>query len=981
MTVEELRVVISAEFAGLKASIKNSKKSLKSVEKAAESVQEKLQNAFNIHTNTIEKSFDNISKQTAEFKKSFGEITGVVAATQAQLSSFNKDFTFTGLSRDVNGLESQFNQIKEFVNEYSRLSFAKSDGKITSEEYARSLDELKEKYRSILELVNELHKKGMLDLELGVDSKDKDPILTPKFDEEKIKDYLKNYDLETYVKEAETKVKDTVENIGIIKDNLQFLNEEIKENQGNLKAANNELNQYNSKVEKINKKVAELSAKWYEMTAAMRDIGSQMGIDLTNTDMETAIPGLKELNEQIAALKQEYEELAPKQEQASEKVDRYKESLKQANQELERQKRLLANSKAILADTKNQLSQAQEELKNSQKVMKNIGSQTKKTSKLLSSFLMTAKFMAFSKMINLLTKDLGECFNLLMKFDNAKDNIYGYNMAVSDLTSAFKRMSAEIAIVFANIVSIIGPVLTQILDIFSNVIEGINALIAALQGKEKYIGVNKDYWKNYAESLEDATKAQKKFLAGFDELTVLQDNTTTTDKPEDLYVEKDVSTSLRDLGQELAAVLALVAGYEVLKNLIKVLSGLFGDKNKVLNTQTQLTQEETAAVGALQPAYALATSGALGLATALGAIKMPELATEPVTAISTALETTKTNSATQTEGIKSNLLSLMPVFAMVAASVPILSIIFDTSSVLPQLESVSQTVSTKLASLKEFLVTEGATILSGIGEWFTQLSPVIGSGYSQLLALQDSFTEQSKSGFSIWGLALSTTCSLVFGYLGSAAYEGLTKVGSLITEWAPQTYDMFKQWGQGVVDLFASIGTGIVITLVSALSAAITNIKNFANAIKTEAGEKVIDIGDFLADNGGKIAACVAIGGALALGAMTLAPATGIAVAIPALAALADGGVLTTPTPALVGEYPGAKRNPEIVTPQNIMRETMAEANDDVVNAIYAIGNQLTKTIEDKDTNVYMDSAKVTRKITKTQKEQAKYSSGSLVLI
>ena len=63
------------------------------------------------------------------------------------------------------------------------------------------------------------------------------------------------------------------------------------------------------------------------------------------------------------------------------------------------------------------------------------------------------------------------------------------------------------------------------------------------------------------------------------------------------------------------------------------------------------------------------------------------------------------------------------------------------------------------------------------------------------------------------------------------------------------------------------------------------------------------------------------------------------------------------------------------------MAETMQNANRDGVNAIYAIGNQLTKTIEEKDTDVYMDGDKVTRKITKKQKEQSKYSSPSLVMV
>lgn len=40
---------------------------------------------------------------------------------------------------------------------------------------------------------------------------------------------------------------------------------------------------------------------------------------------------------------------------------------------------------------------------------------------------------------------------------------------------------------------------------------------------------------------------------------------------------------------------------------------------------------------------------------------------------------------------------------------------------------------------------------------------------------------------------------------------------------------------------------------------------------------------------------------------------------------LAKGGVLTTATPVIAGEYLGAKANPEIVTPQKIMADTFTK--------------------------------------------------------
>ena len=96
---------------------------------------------------------------------------------------------------------------------------------------------------------------------------------------------------------------------------------------------------------------------------------------------------------------------------------------------------------------------------------------------------------------------------------------------------------------------------------------------------------------------------------------------------------------------------------------------------------------------------------------------------------------------------------------------------------------------------------------------------------------------------------------------------------------------------------------------------------------------------------------------------------------------LASGGVLYKSTLVEAGEYANARNNPEIVSPQSIMKETMESANNAVVNAVYSIGNQISKAVEDKDSNVYIDGDKMTKKITSRQKELARYGSSSLVMV
>lgn len=1016
MTVEELRVVISAEFQGLKNTVKKSKKSLTSLEKVAKTVQAKLQNAFNINTSKMERSFSTINKGTSNLEDSMAGVQGALAQTQAQIAGLGNGFSISGVSLSMDGIKKQILTVDEALQEilpkWTTLENARLSGKITEKEYERSFDELKKKYSEIFSLIEALNKEKILKLKLVIDPADKENpfVMKSDYDMQAAQEFIKKYSPESGLKQAEQ--------------SLEYLKKQLEEQKAALKNVTSDLKSYNSELQKTQKQIDKLTAKWYKMTAGMREVGSQMGKVYSKSDYEAAIPGLKEVNDELRALKVSYNTTAPAQEEAS-----------QAQQKLTH----------AIASTKQQISDMNNRMKEAKKEMKKMGQQTKKTSKLLSSFLMTAKFMAFGKLITLITKDLGECFNQLMQFDNAKNNIYGYNTAVSDLTSAFKRMSAEIAITMANIVAAIGPVLTWVLNIISNLIEGVNAFISALQGKDKYVGVNKDYWKNYAEGLEDATKAQKKFLAGFDELTVLQDNTDKKqDKPEDLFVEKDVSDGLKNLAKELAAVLALVAGYELLKKRLGFLANLFGKKNNLLNTQTGLTQKETAAVGALNPAYALAAAGALGLATALSKIKMPQWegvpdlvpALQPVLDLVPALQPAMellpqlatavaalapafalagqgaTSLVPQVEGVKAGILSLVPALATATASVLAfsqmpklnLSVGLDTvpltnglatatalytdffSGLAPALEPLMQPVmdwlDQKWESINLGLQQEGATILSSITNWFAQVPAVFESGFNSVLSTVSSFTANSYNKVASWASATAGAVQATVGNISQNVYTGLSNAGHNIVTFAKSTHETVRNWGTNVSQTFANVGNNIVNSISSACSSASASLSGLMSSVGSTVSGAITSVGNWISDHKkGLITAGAVLGGAaLVGGSIALAPATGGA-SLAVLPALADGGVLTTPTPALVGEYPGARTNPEIVTPQNIMRDTMGEANEEVVNAIYAIGNQLTKTIEDKDTDVYMDGDKVTRKITKKQKEQSKYSSPSLVMV
>lgn len=72
----------------------------------------------------------------------------------------------------------------------------------------------------------------------------------------------------------------------------------------------------------------------------------------------------------------------------------------------------------------------------------------------------------------------------------------------------------------------------------------------------------------------------------------------------------------------------------------------------------------------------------------------------------------------------------------------------------------------------------------------------------------------------------------------------------------------------------------------------------------------------------------------------------------------AKGNVATEPTVGMFGEYAGAKNNPEITTPQSIMRETFIEALIPLVNAILKGDNEVVKAIKKQSFSIDINGRK-----------------------
>ena len=94
------------------------------------------------------------------------------------------------------------------------------------------------------------------------------------------------------------------------------------------------------------------------------------------------------------------------------------------------------------------------------------------------------------------------------------------------------------------------------------------------------------------------------------------------------------------------------------------------------------------------------------------------------------------------------------------------------------------------------------------------------------------------------------------------------------------------------------------------------------------------------------------INGVNKVGSSKIAKTFGLNFTINTIPKLANGGIITGPTVAMMGEYPGASNNPEIVTPSNLLREIVAEGNGEMVNAFYQIAKEIITAIDNVDMDV-----------------------------
>lgn len=249
------------------------------------------------------------------------------------------------------------------------------------------------------------------------------------------------------------------------------------------------------------------------------------------------------------------------------------------------------------------------------------------------------------------------------------------------------------------------------------------------------------------------------------------------------------------------------------------------------------------------------------------------------------------------------------------------------------------------------LQTWGENLKTNFGSVMTYLQTVTVPALSNAASNFAQFVQNTAGNIKEWGENVASNVKTTLAYIPTAVSSGLSAAAQSVATWINGTSSSFASWAKNLIQNAASAAEGLVRNIVSGLSEAWDSFKSAMSAM----GEKISGWWSANKNWVAPLATGVAIAG-LTVGAVVLSGGSAAA-ALPALAALANGGVLTEPTAALVGEYPGAKRNPEIVTPQNIMYDTFRDAQDnsDVVNAIAAGVQRIVRAIEENGGDIYVN--------------------------
>lgn len=643
--------------------------------------------------------------------------------------------------------------------------------------------------------------------------------------------------------------------------------------------------------------------------------------------------------------------------------------------------------------------QAKSTSKDVDKASKSINNHTSSVKKLISSLGRIAFYRMIRSAIKEVTQAVAEGGQALVEWDREFTvgvlGVRRISASVDELKSKWKETGGAVAALGLTLLQSVQPAVSWILNAVTTVANYIQQIVRGLRGETKwYHAVYKE-----AAATTGQAKELQRVLFGFDELNVLPSKNGSGggaiggwgNQLEDIDENiLSVTDRVRGIVDALGGWKNVLLGGLGLIALLKLLNKLLGGKNKNLGDENKELQADAANAYAFSSALQTAGSKVGAFSALLGAIPLLDLGQQKgeildYQSLVQGLDLNLTPSVDLTSALKSGIEAAK--YAQGGAALNPVQIISVMSAM-----GLDASINSTLNAIQNLLMQNPEQIP------VTLFSDLLGQQLADLLnKLQAELNKQplkipvvqTSSGGATNTYAASNTGSVYSPVKGKAydvrwvdptpvvstASNAVKPKNVYNTKKSALELDPSFGYSTASSKFSSGLSTATSTTASSGLSSILSDIQK-SIFISSSAGAKKVQ------DNKALTKALELefpalsseITGGLTLAALMAALGT-MGIALPGL--FANGG-----TPDMGTLFYAGERGPEVVSRMgnnqsgvmNVMQmqAAMEWANRGVESAVYAMMNAVVNAIRNKDTNVYMDSEIISRKVTRAQNNTAR---------
>lgn len=637
-------------------------------------------------------------------------------------------------------------------------------------------------------------------------------------------------------------------------------------------------------------------------------------------------------------------------------LKRISDGLEKARAEIEsmtRESEKLAESislvEPILRGTNSELNKAEKAIKKADKQMKEFGETAKKATKsgttgikgFAKTLKSTLKFMVIFQLVGMAVDAVTEGIsNMAAESESA-------NKTLSSYLSSFTFLKNSLGSAIMPILELLEPLVTMLVDLLAEGLNYLGMFIAALTGQTTYKKAVKTQ-QNFADSLNGTAEAAEKAkyaLAGFDEVNILDfgDDAEALKEAAQAFEEVEIPQALQNLAKLLGIsknnnkpsggdfdstkveeyAEAMEKANENVKELSTSLSGLKLPSWMQRKIPAPEFEPVVAPAVQLQPAYYPSLE------------KYGEKVPAPIFEPAAAPEINTNDYETSKAGYLNPIIA--PVFAPVAAPE------IDMVRFLTSLDKMISQAQIAVVKSKDIVYQYGVDIGVSLSNSLEKSTATVYNWGEKVGAILNNASQKSHQLVFDWGEkvgivirnASEKSRQLVFDWgekIGDTVKGSLEKIDSVVYDWG------------------VSIGKSAREAVEEGLGTA-SNVAGVYSKWDVEDTQKVYNVVNSASGVGNKLKEVLtSVIPDLAKVLFSSASFSGLPIPL-----FAGGGVITSPTLGIMGEYAGASNNPEIVTPQNIMYDTVVEANAPLVSAMYDMVREIITAINEKDMTVEVD--------------------------